>query len=226
MPETFRQKLSTSFKQTFGAGLLFLVPLVLTLWMLTVLVGWIDSAILVLPRKIGIEDWFLFQIPGIGIILAVIIVLSCGFLARNYMGNVLVLLWDRLMNRVPYVGPFYKAIKQLVQAIVGSGSTRRFGRVVLVEYPRKGAWAMAFVTNEQSAQEISTHFDEPLIHLFLPTSPNPTSGFVLVVPKKDVKDLNMRVDDAFKLIISGGIVRSGEDFHETITAKAESISKP
>lgn len=203
-PQFFKQKISTYFKQSFAAGLLFLVPVVLTIWMLTVLVGWVDSAILVVPRQIGLEDLLIFRIPGIGIIFAILIILVCGFLVKNYLGNVLIRMLDMAMDRVPFIGSVYSAIKQLVQTMFGGA--KRFGRVVLIEFPRKGIWSVGFVTNEHAASEIQANFDEPHLHVFVPLPP--TSGFVLIVPKSEVREVNMKVDDAFKLIMSGGIVGS------------------
>lgn len=217
---TFKQRLTRHFRQSFVAGLLFLIPVVLTIWMFTVFVGWMDSAILILPRKLGLDGTWLFKIPGIGIVLTVLIIVICGIFVRNYLGTLLVRMWDTAIHRVPIVGTFYSAVKQLVQSMFGD-SSRKFGRAALIQYPREGLWSLVFVTNEQSSNEIQSHFEYEVMHVFLPTSPNPTSGYVLVVPKKDAITLNMRVEDAFKLIISGGIVRS-----QGGTYKVQPASKP
>ena len=205
----FKQKVATYLKQSFASGLLFLVPVVLTIWMFTVLVGWVDSAILVLPRMVGLGGVWIFHIPGIGVIFAVLLVLFCGVLVKNYLGSFLIVTWDKAMHGIPFVGSVYSSIKQLVQTMFG-GASKRFGRVVLVEFPRKGLWSIGFVTNERASHEIQAHFEEPFIQVFVMMAPNPTSGFVLLVAKSEVIELNMKVDDAFKLIVSCGIVRSEE----------------
>ncbi len=200
-----KNKVFSYFQQSFVAGLLVVMPAMLTIWVLAVLVGWIDAIILVVPTRLNIEDWWIFQLPGIGLVIAVFIIYCCGVLVRNYVGRFFVSIWDSAIHRVPIVGSLYTGLSQLFRSMFGD-PTQRFGRVVLIPYPREGLWAIAFVTNETTSLRIQGHVDVPCANVFLPTSPNPTSGFYLVVPLKDMVPLDMKVDDAFKLIVSGGII--------------------
>lgn len=192
------------FKANLIAGILFLTPLVATFLALRVLVNWVDSSLMLLPVQFRPETYLSFKIPGLGFILLFAVLLVTGLLVRNFLGRKLVEIWDFLLSKIPFVSTLYGAVKQLAEAIF-SGSSKDFQRVVLLEYPRRGVYTLAFVTGT-AAGEIQRRTPKTVTNLFVPTTPNPTSGFYLMVPEEDLIQLDMSVEDAFKVLISGGIV--------------------
>ena len=192
------------------AGLLFLIPLVGTYFFIRFLIRWVDKSLLLLPAPYRPDNFLPFNIPGLGLILVFIILLVTGFIVRNFMGRKLVSMGERIMSHIPFVSKFYRSLKQLVETIFKTSTGRDFKRVVLVEYPRKETYALAFVTGVAMG-EIQRKTDKHCINLFVPTTPNPTSGFYLLVPEDDVIPLDMGVEDAFKLLISGGILNPEEE---------------
>ncbi len=145
-----------------------------------------------------------FPIPGLGFILVFVVLFLAGVSVRNFLGRKIVALGERIMSHIPFVSKIYSAVKKLVESIF-FGAGKDFKRVVLIEYPRKGIYALAFVTGV-STGEVQDKTEKRVINLFLPTTPNPTSGFYLLVPEEDVIPLEMTVEDAFKLLMSGGIL--------------------
>lgn len=214
-----RTKILSSIQQSFVAGLLVVVPVVLTTWLLVVLVGWIDAIIFVIPTKLGIHSWWVFHIPGMGILLVAVLIVGCGYFVRNFLGSFFVGLWNKLIHRIPVVGTIHGALSQLLKSLVGDPN-ERFGRVALIPYPREGLWTLVFVTNEETNRGFQTKIHESCANVFVPTTPNPTSGFFLIVPKKDMIDLDMKVDDAFRMIISGGILNNAELDHADLVPNA------
>ena len=191
-------------KTNFIAGLFALLPITITIWFIRIVLLWIDQIFLLLPKAYRPEQLLPFPIPGLGLLILLPFLLLTGFLVRHYVGRQILLLWDRLITRVPLANKVYFAVKQLVDTLA-HGSAKEFQRVVLVEYPRTGIYAIAFVTGIASG-EVQDKTQERVLNVFLPTTPNPTSGFLLLVPETDVIPLTMSVEDAFKLIMSGGIV--------------------
>ncbi|MDK2855808.1 MAG: hypothetical protein PWQ86_1021 [Bacillota bacterium] len=177
----------------FFTGLIIVLPFLLTLYFLWLVFGFVDGLIgPVLELVLG------HKIPGVGLVLTVGLILGTGVLATNYLGRRLLGWGERLFIRLPLVRSVYQTLKQVVQAVF-SEKQKAFQQVVLVEYPRKGVYSLAFLTgNKEEAGEMVT--------AFVPTTPNPTSGFLLLVPKEEVKYLNMSVEDGFKLIVSGGVI--------------------
>ncbi|HSH84074.1 MAG TPA: DUF502 domain-containing protein [Guyparkeria sp.] len=186
------------------AGILVWAPLVITFWVVNALVSFMDKSIVLLPAALRPEALLGFQIPGMGAILAVSVVLLTGALVANIIGRSLVNAWERLLNRIPLVRSIYSAVKQVIETFVSQDS-RSFREVVLVEYPRREAWAIAFVAGE-SIGEVQDRTDKQLVTLFVPTAPNPTSGFVIMVPRSDLIELEMSVEDGFRMVISLGVV--------------------
>lgn len=186
------------------AGILFLTPLVATFLTLRVVVRWMDKSLLLLPPAYRPEAFLPFRIPGLGIILVLVVLLITGLLVRNLLGRKLVDIWDAILYRIPYVSNFYKAVKQLVETIL-HGPAREFKRVVLIEYPRRGLYTLAFVTGV-AVGEIQRKTERRVLNVFVATTPNPTSGFYLMVPEDEVIPLEMSVEDAFKVLVSGGIL--------------------
>lgn len=192
------------FKANLLAGILFLTPLVATFLVLRIVVRWMDKSLLFLPVQYRPETYLPFPIPGLGIILVLLALLLTGLLVRNLLGRKLVQLWDMILSHIPFVSKFYAAVKQLLETILHGGG-KEFQRVVLIEYPRKGLYTMAFVTGV-AVGEIQQKTKRHVVNIFVPTTPNPTSGFYLMVPEEDIIPLEMNVEDAFKVLISGGIL--------------------
>ena len=194
----------SSLKANLLAGLLFLMPLVATFWFIHLLITWVDKTLLLLPKQFRPENFLPFEIPGLGFILVFLVLVITGFFVRNLVGRKLVALGERIMSCIPFVSKVYRSVKKLVETIF-SGAGKDFKRVVLVEYPRHGIYALAFVTGEATG-EVQDKTARRCLNVFLPTTPNPTSGFYLLVPEEDVIPLDMTVEESFKLLMSGGIL--------------------
>jgi uncharacterized membrane protein len=192
----------------FMAGLLVIVPLGAVIFVISVIIRLMDRALGFIPQKFHPDIYLPFKIPGLGLVLFVVIVLVTGILVKNYIGRRIVDFGEYMVSKIPLVRPLYGAVKQLIVAIFGD-THEAFKRVVLVEYPRKGVYSLAFVTARTSG-EIQDKIGTEMLSIFLPTTPNPTSGFFLVLPEEDTIPLSISVEDAFKLLISGGVVEPGE----------------
>lgn len=187
------------------SGLFFWLPILVTFLVFRFLFNLTDGLLRLLPGRYQ-PDYFLgYHIPGLGIIFTLLVLFFTGMLVANFIGKRLVVLWDGLMSRIPLVRSIYNGVQQILKTIMTPGG-KAFRRVVLVEYPRKGMWSVAFQTGDGSPEVNSrTHTD--LMTIFIPTTPNPTSGFLMVVPQKDVLELDMTVDQALKFIISLGVMQ-------------------
>ncbi len=194
-------------KDYFLTGVLVLIPTVVTLWVLSSILAFVDGFFAGLPPKFHPHTYL--PIPGVGVIITGLLVLFVGAFARNYLGRVTYHYGDRLMSNIPVLRGIYKGVKQMLETVV-SNPSQQFRKVVLIEYPRKGIYTIAFLTGETRG-EIQNITQKDLQNVFVPTTPNPTSGFMLIVPDEDVIPLTMSVEDAFKIIISGGIMNPGEN---------------
>jgi len=190
------------FRLSFMAGLLVIGPLWLTGWLLLKLFVFFDGAIRILPIAWQPETVFGTDIPGLGIVLSLLFVYLCGVGTRAYAGRQLVLFFEGVLERVPIINTVYQSIKQLMSTLF-SEKAAHFRDVVLVEYPRKGIYCFAFLTNDSQYLEVS---NQRLLSIFLPSTPNPTTGFYLLLPTQDVWNVDLTVEEAFKLIMSAGIV--------------------
>jgi uncharacterized membrane protein len=193
-------------RRYFVAGVLFFAPIGITIWAIASIVVWLDN--LILPRVLkllipGLEEPP--PLPLVGMLFTFFVIILLGVIARHLLGGEFVRAWERLLGRVPVARNIYSGVKQLFEAIFSSGQRSRFNRVVLVEYPRKGIYALAFTTGPARGvvQEVT---EKQMINCFLPTTPNPTSGFYLLVPEDEIVEANMSVEDAFKLVMSAGLV--------------------
>jgi uncharacterized membrane protein len=186
------------------AGLLLWLPLAATFLMVRLLVDTMDKTLALLPAAYQPEVLLGFRLPGLGILLALVIVLVTGVLVTNFLGRRLLHLWEAIVDRIPLVNTIYKAVKQVSETILAKQS-QSFRKVLLIEYPRKGLWSIVFKTGE-GISEVTSHTGEAMITVFLPTTPNPTSGFLMLVPAKEALELSMSVEDALKMIISLGVV--------------------
>lgn len=196
-----------SVKRYFITGLLIWVPLGITIWVLNLLVGTMDKSLLLLPASIRPEIVLGVYIPGMGVILTLVVVLVTGLLAANIIGQRLVLFWEGVLGRIPVVKSIYHGVKQVSDTLFSSQG-EAFRKPLLVQYPREGSWTIAFLTG-QPGGDVTRHIEGEYVSVYVPTTPNPTSGFFLMMPKKDVIELDMSVDTALKYIISMGVVSPG-----------------
>jgi len=199
--------LREAIRRYFVAGILFFAPIGVTVWAIASIIVWLDN--LLLPKFIklvipGIENPP--SIPLVGMLFTFLVIILLGVIARHLLGGEFQRAWERLLARVPVARSIYGGVKQLVEAIFASSSqASRFRRVVLIEYPRKGVYALAFTTGAAKGivQEVT---EREMINCFVPTTPNPTSGFYLLVPEADLVEVALTVEEAFKLVMSAGLV--------------------
>lgn len=191
-------------KRYFITGLLVLVPLVITVWVLKSLIGFMDQSLLLLPLQWRPENQLGVDIPGLGTLLTLLIVLVTGLVATNFFGRRIILFWESLLARVPVVKSIYYSVKQVSDTLF-SGTGDTFGKVLLVRYPHPEAWSLAFQTGVPTP-EVAQHCDEDLVSVFIPTAPSPVNGFFFFVKKSDTVELDISVDEALKYIVSMGVV--------------------
>lgn len=191
-------------KRYFITGLLVLVPLVITIWVLKTFIGVLDQSLLLLPPAWRPDNLLGVHIPGFGVILTLLIVLFTGLVAANILGKRLVVVWEAMLGHVPVVKSIYASVKQVSDTLF-SDSGNAFRKALLVQYPREGSWTIAFQTGTPGG-DVASHLQGDYISVYVPTTPNPTSGFFLMMPASDVIELNMSVDEALKYIISMGVV--------------------
>lgn len=192
------------FRTYLVAGLLVWVPLGITAFLIKVMVEFMDQTLLLLPAASRPEALLGFHIPGLGIVLALIVLLGTGLFAANFFGRKLVVVWEGLLKRIPLVRTVYSAAKSFAEVVL-TDSTDAFKQVMLIEYPRKGLYSICFQTSSDLG-EVQERTGEPLVCVFVPTTPNPTSGVMILVPKTDVILLDMEVEEAVKMVVSLGVV--------------------
>lgn len=199
------QKLKNAIRANILAGLAVLIPVGLTIYVIDILIDITDKVFLLVPDSVDIGSIRL--IPGISIIIALALVFLTGALTRNYIGNVVVRAFHRLAERIPVIASIYKTLRQITESFIGGDGKKGFQKVVYVEWPRKGAWTLAFVTADAGAKFYQqTKFDptERFYNLFIPTTPNPTSGFYFLVKANECIETTLTTEEAFKIIISTG----------------------
>ena len=192
-----------TLRRYFVAGLLVWIPLGITLWVLKLLVDMMDQSLLLVPENYHSDKLFGFHLPGLGIILTVAIVLATGALAANFVGRKVLKLGDSALSRIPIVRSIYGGVKQISDTLF-SPEGKAFRRAVLVRYPHQGAWTVALVTGTPQ-HEVASKLGTGQISVFVPTTPNITAGFFLIVPRSETIELDMSVDAALKYIISMGV---------------------
>ena len=206
-------------RSNFLAGLIIVAPIGLTIWLIWTVVGWVDSWVwpfvpdayhptALLNRTLGLEgeSEITVNVRGVGVVIFLVFTVLVGWVGKGIIGRSFLGMGERLVNRTPVVSSIYNAVKQISETIF-SQRERSFEKACLVEYPRRGAWAIAFISTTAKGEIDATLNDgEPIVTVFLPTTPNPTSGFLLFLPQRDVKELDMTVEDAAKLVISAGLV--------------------
>jgi uncharacterized membrane protein len=207
----------------FFTGILITAPLLITFYLAWLFIGFVDAKVHpLIPVKYNPETYLPFAIPGLGLVVLFIVLTLIGAITAGFFGKLWLRFTEQLLNRMPVVRNVYNAIKQILETVLAQQSNA-FREAVLVEYPRRGIWAIAFITGRTEG-EVQNITEEECINIFLPTTPNPTSGFLLFVPKKDLISLNMSTEDAIKMVISGGIItppdlRSAKE-KDTIMASA------
>ncbi|HYD58570.1 MAG TPA: DUF502 domain-containing protein [Burkholderiales bacterium] len=191
-------------KKYLITGLLIWIPLVITLWVLKLIVDTLDQSLLLLPQSLRTENWLGMHVPGLGAILTIAIVFATGVFARNFFGAQLVELWHEILHRIPVVNSIYSSVKQISDTLFSS-SGQAFRKALLVQWPRPGMWTIAFLTGAPTG-EVAGHLPADCLSVYVPTTPNPTGGYFVIVPRSDVVELEMTVDQALKYIISMGVV--------------------
>ena len=202
------KKMRKSVKGVLLTGIAAIIPVGVTLYILYLIIGMMNKLVRFIPARFHPDHFLPFHLPGLGIIITLILVFTVGLVTRSYLGTKLVSLGERMVSKIPLVSGIYNALKQLVDAVL-SDKGESFKRAVLIEYPRKGLYSIAFVTGV-SRGEVQVKTAQRCVNVFVPTTPNPTSGFYIMVPEGDMIPLDMTVEEAFTLIISGGIVSPGD----------------
>jgi uncharacterized membrane protein len=220
------QHFKQDLKNDLIAGLLVAIPLATTIWLSINVANWAVNFLTSIPKQINPFDGLdpiLVNVLNllVGFTVPLMAILLIGLMARNIAGKWFLDFSERLLQAIPLAGAVYKTLKQLLETLL-KDSGNRFRRVVLVEYPRRGIWALAFVTGSID-NEIQSQMSDRMLNLFIPTTPNPTTGWYAVVPEQDVVDLNMSIEDAFKVVISGGIVNPGNVAAMTLSSNSEPI---
>jgi uncharacterized membrane protein len=213
-------------KRYLIAGLLVWVPLGITIWVLNALVSALDQTLLLIPESIHPDRLLGYHIPGFGVLLSLVILLGTGAIAANIAGARLIAMWESLLARIPFVKSIYSSVKQVSDTVLSDQGTA-FRKALLVEWPQPGSWTIAFLTG-QPAGEVASHLHGDHVSIYVPTTPNPTGGYFVIVPKSSVRELDITVDEALKYIISMGVVapRSVEPHVPPAALPAATPTKP
>lgn len=234
-----RNGFSRNLRTNFLAGVLITAPIGITFYLAWLIITWIDGRITpIIPLKYNPETYLPFGLPGLGLVIAIVVLTFIGALTKGFLGRWLLNTSERVLARMPVVRSVYGALKQILETILKQQSNA-FRQVVLFEYPRRGCWAIGFLTG-QTEGEVQSITEDEVLNVFLPTTPNPTSGYLLFIPKKEMVFLSMTVEEGIKMVVSGGIVtppdrRSPEQKalikvasadHDTQTIPAEAKPEP
>ena len=208
------QRLKQDLKNDLIAGFLVVIPLATTIWLTITVARWVINLLTRIPKQLnpfdGLEP-ILTNVLNLAVGLAVplLSILLIGLMARNIVGRWLLDFGEQVLQAIPFAGSVYKTLQQILETLLRDSKTR-FRRVVMLEYPRRGVWTLGFVTGTLSSQ-LQSHLPQKMISVFIPTTPNPTSGWYAIVPEDDAIDLAISIEDAFKVLISGGIVSPGDN---------------
>ena len=208
-PKSQQRKKALSFAQRVRAylmtGILVVAPISITLYLAWIFIGFVDDRVTpLIPARYNPESYLPFALPGLGLLVLIIFLILIGAATAGFFGRLWTRASEQILGRMPVIRNVYSAVKQILETVLAQQSNA-FREAVLVEYPRRGIWAIAFITGRTEG-EVQNVTEEECTNIFLPTTPNPTSGFLLFVPKKDLIPLNMSVEEAIKMVISGGIV--------------------
>ena len=191
-----------SLRRYFISGLLVWVPIYITYFVVSFIVHLLDGTLALLPKHYHPEQWLGHSIPGAGVVFTFIILIVTGMLVTNFIGNRLLVLWENLVSRIPLIRSVHSASKQVINAVVQPNG-KAFRKVVMVSFPHSGTWSIAFLTSDVLN---SPWTEKEVVNVFVPTTPNPTSGFLLFVPVKDIVELDITIEEALRLVISLGVV--------------------
>ena len=218
---------ATRLRNYFLTGLVITGPIGITLWLTWTFIKWVDGWVKpFVPKVYNPETYLPFSVPGFGLIVAILVLTVVGFLAANFLGRSLITFGENLVGRMPLVRNIYSGLKQIFETVLDERGNS-FTKAALIEYPRKGLWAIVFISTETKGEVARRLKDRAeTVSVFLPTTPNPTSGFLLFVPKDDVVELSMGVEDAAKLVISAGLVSPDlPEILEDVIAEPEKLEK-
>jgi uncharacterized membrane protein len=190
-------------KKYFITGLLIWIPLVITIWVLKLVVDMLDQTLLLLPQALRTESWLGIHIPGMGVLLTLLIVILTGVVTANFVGQRLLQFWHETLHRIPVVSSIYSSVKQVSDTLFSS-SGEAFRKALLVQWPHEGMWTIAFLTGTPGG-DVTNHLQGDYVSVYVPTTPNPTGGYFVMMPRKDVIELDMSVDTALKYVISMGV---------------------
>jgi uncharacterized membrane protein len=207
VPDETQKKIKGSLRESlqryFLAGLLVFLPVVITVWFLSWVIGLMDGLLDVLPSRLHPNSYLPFAIPGLGALFTIALILFLGVLTKGVATRRFLAAWDDIFVQIPIFRGVYTAVQKLVQTFLGQSQTHR--QVVMIEYPRKGVYTVGFAMG-RAWHELEKNNESPLVNVFVPTTPNPTSGFYLLVPINDISPLDMSMEEALKLITSGGLI--------------------
>lgn len=193
-----------SLRRFLVAGVMVWLPIIATLWVVRFVVNLMDRTLVLLPAEYQPKALFGFSLPGVGVVFAFLVVLLTGLAVTNLIGRQLMSWWEELLQRIPVVSSVYGSVKSFTESVLSSSNS--FRQVVALEYPRPGAWGLGFLTATEVV-EVSARVGKPLVCVYVPTAVNPTSGFIVMVPREEIIPLDMHVDEAMKMIVTGGVVQ-------------------
>lgn len=198
-------RLGAKIRAYLFTGILVTAPVAITFYLAYKFIFWVDRMVnQILPPQLKFDEFMPFTIPGVGLVILVLALILVGMFAAGFMGKFFLRLGEWIVYKMPLISSVYSVLKQVFETFF-SNKTQAFSKVVMLEYPRKGIWILGFVSSNTKG-EAREHFEEDMLNIFIPTTPNPTSGFLIFVPKADVIELDMKVEDGLKFVISGGLV--------------------
>jgi uncharacterized membrane protein len=217
-----KQSAWANLRSNFLTGFVIFAPISITIYLVWTFAEFVDARVLPLvPWVYRLEDYLPVSLPGLGVVVFFFIVAGLGALTKNLFGRQLFRIGERYLDRLPVVRSIYNTLKQIVETIFAQGGKDSFEKVCMIQYPRQGIWALAFVSTDTSGEVLARSGSRKMMSVFLPTTPNPTSGFLLFLPVEDVIVLDMSVEDAAKLVISAGLVTPPWDPDAVRQAAAE-----
>lgn len=198
-------RLGAKLRAYLFSGILVTAPVAITFYMAYKFIFWVDRLVnQMLPPQYKFDNVFPYALPGVGLVILIVFLIIVGMFTAGFLGGFLVRLGEWIVNKMPLISSVYSLLKQVFETIFSS-KTQAFSKVVMLEYPRKGIWILGFVSSPTKG-EVKKYFDDEMLNVFIPTTPNPTSGFLIFVPKKDTVELKMTVEEGIKFVISGGLV--------------------
>lgn len=198
-------KVGAKLRAYLFTGILVTAPVAITFYMAYKFIFWIDALVnRAIPEQYHFDNYLPFTIPGLGLVVLVVALIIVGMFAAGFMGRFFLRLGEWIVYKMPLISSVYSVLKQIFETFFSS-KTQAFDKVVMLEYPRKGIWILGFVSSELKG-EVKDKFEKPMLNIFIPTTPNPTSGFLIFVPKEDTVELKMSVEEGIKFVISGGLV--------------------